>query len=128
MHRNAILLAALTVSVAACGPQTPEQQTSAPEQAAAGQSGDGVAAGDWPLINRTLAANRYSPLAEITAANVSGLASSWTYQLGGNSTAVPIVVGGVMYVPSRDRVVALDGDTGQTVWEYVVPSPPPPAA
>ena len=59
-------------------------------------------------------ANRYSPLTEITAANVATLAPSWTYQLGGNSTAVPIVVGGVMYMPSRDRVVALDGDTRRT--------------
>ena len=41
---------------------------------------------------------------------------------------MPIVVGGVMYLPSRDRVVALDGDTGAVVWEYVLPAPPPPAA
>jgi len=75
-----------------------------------------------------LNANRYSPLTEITAANVSTLTSSWTHQLGGNSTAVPIVVGGVMYLPSRDRVVALDGDSGALVWEYVLPAPPPPAA
>jgi quinoprotein glucose dehydrogenase len=127
MHRSGILLAAMAVGVAACGPQSPEPQTSASPQSAQ-QPGDGVAPGDWPLINRTLAANRYSPLTEITAANVSSLTPSWTYQLGGNSTAVPIVVGGVMYVPSRDRVVALDGDTGQTVWEYVAPAPPPPPA
>ena len=56
-------------------------------------------------------------------ANVATLAPSWTYKLGGNSTAVPIVVGGVMYLPSRDRVVALDGDTGALVWEYVLPGP-----
>ena len=31
-----------------------------------------------------------------------------------------------MYVPSRDRVVALDGDTGNEVWTYVLPAPPPP--
>ena len=65
---------------------------------------------------------------EITAANVATLAPSWTYKLGGNSTAVPIVVGGMMYLPSRDRVVALDGDTGAVVWEYVLPAPPPPPA
>ena len=67
-------------------------------------------------------------MTEITAANVATLAPSWTYKLGGNSTAVPIVVGGVMYVPSRDRVVALDGDTGAMVWEYVLPAPPAPPA
>ena len=49
------------------------------------------------------------------------LAGSWTYQLGGNSTAVPIVIDGVMYVPSRDRVVALDAETGTEVWAYALP-------
>ncbi|HWN37332.1 MAG TPA: PQQ-binding-like beta-propeller repeat protein, partial [Gammaproteobacteria bacterium] len=61
-----------------------------------------------------------------TAANVATLARSWTYKLGGPSSAVPIVVGGVMYLPSRDRVVALDGDSGTPVWEYVLPAPPAP--
>ena len=32
-----------------------------------------------------------------------------------------------MYLPSRDRVVALDGDSGALVWEYVLPAPPPAA-
>jgi len=85
-----------------------------------------MAPGDWPLINRDLNANRYSPLTEITTANVANLAPSWTHQLGGNSSAVPIVVAGVMYLPSRDRVIALDGDSGSLVWEYVLPAPPPP--
>ena len=67
-------------------------------------------------------------MTQITAANVATLAPSWTYKLGGNSTAVPIVVGGTMYMPSRDRVVALDGDSGAVVWEYVLPAPPPPPA
>ncbi|HXT28425.1 MAG TPA: PQQ-binding-like beta-propeller repeat protein, partial [Vicinamibacterales bacterium] len=65
-------------------------------------------------------------MTEITTANVANLAPSWTHQLGGNSSAVPIVVAGVMYLPSRDRVIALDGDSGSLVWEYVLPAPPPP--
>ncbi len=75
------------------------------------------------MINRDLAADRYSPLDEINAGNVSELARGWTFRLNGNSTAVPIVVDGAMYVPSRDRVVALDGDTGATIWEYSRPTP-----
>jgi glucose dehydrogenase len=86
-----------------------------------------IPSGDWPRINRDLAANRYSPLDQINTANVASLEPSWTYQLGGNSTAVPIVVGGIMYVPSRDRVVALDADTGTEIWAYVLPAPPTPA-
>jgi glucose dehydrogenase len=124
--RSGAVIAVLALSVAACMPETPEPAENAgaaTESAAA----DAIAAGDWPLINRTLSANRYSPLAEITSGNVSTLQPSWTYQLGGNSTAVPIVVDGVMYVPSRDRVVALDGDSGAEIWSYVLPAPPPPA-
>src|SRR5688572_26243423 len=117
------MVAASALALGACG-EAPEPSSAA---AASAQQAS-VAPGDWPLINRDLNANRYSPLTEITAANVATMTSSWTYQLGGNSTAVPVVVGGVMYLPSRDRVVALDGDSGALVWEYVLPAPPPAAA
>ena len=128
MQRSWMIVAAMAASVAACGPNTSQQpaaKTAAKSTPA--PTRDAVAPGDWPLINRTLAANRYSPLTDINADNVRNLETSWTFQLGGNSTAVPIVVGGVMYVPSRDRIVALDGDTGATVWTYVLPSSTPPS-
>jgi quinoprotein glucose dehydrogenase len=116
--------AVITVALAACG-RAPEQAESAATATPPAETAPAsVAPGDWPLINRDLRANRFSPLTEITPANVATLVSSWTYQLGGNSTAVPIVVAGVMYLPSRDRVVALDGDSGALVWEYVLPAPP----
>ncbi len=110
-----IVVAAATLGVAACSPK-PETAASAPPN------------GDWPMINHDLAANRYSPLDQIDTSNVASLQSAWSYQLGGNSTAVPIVVDGIMYVPSRDRVVALDADTGKEVWTYVVPAPEAPPA
>ena len=75
-----------------------------------------VPAGDWHMINRDLTATRFSPLAEINRSNVSRLAVAWTYELAANSTAVPIVIDGVMYVPSGGQVVALDGDTGEVIW------------
>jgi glucose dehydrogenase len=89
----------------------------APAQASAAP----VAPGEWPIYNRDLAGTRYSPLKEITAANVSRLAPAWSYRLqssgggplGGGSSAVPLVVGGVMYVPSGNRVVAIDGVSGK---------------
>jgi quinoprotein glucose dehydrogenase len=111
----------------ACG-QGPEPADSANSAPAAAPRPVDAAPGDWPLINRTLHADRYAPLAQITPANVATLAPSFSYQLGGNSTAVPVVVDGIMYLPSRDRVVALDGDTGALVWEYVLPAPPEGAA
>ena len=118
---------ALPLALAGCGqPASPPESAAAPQAPAAAPAA--VAPGDWPLINRDLRANRFSPLTEITAANVATLTSSWTHQLGGNSTAVPIVVAGIMYLPSRDRVVALDGDSGALIWEYVLPAPPAPPA
>ncbi len=120
-----ILGAAALVAVSACGPsgERPGVNT-----ADSGAKASGIAPGDWPLINRDLSANRYSPLTQITAANVATLKPAFTYMLGGNSTAVPIVVNGVMYLPSRDRVVAIDGDTGAEIWTYALPAPPAGAA
>lgn len=77
-------------------------------------------AGDWRTINRDLAATRYSPLNQIDANNVATMTEAWRYELGGSSTAVPIVIDGTMYLPSYDRVVALDGATGQEIWSYTI--------
>jgi len=71
---------------------------------------------DWRMINRDLSATRFSPLDQITTRNVDRLEQVWSYQLAGNSTAVPIVVDGTMYVPNGGPVVALDADTGAVVW------------
>jgi quinoprotein glucose dehydrogenase len=127
MRPNDRLIAgAIALALAGCG-EAPEPAANSAQRPAS-QDVPTVAPGDWPLINRDLSANRFSPLTEITAANVAGLVPSWTHGLGGNSTAVPIVVAGIMYMPSRDRVIALDGDTGALVWEYVLPAPPPAGA
>ncbi len=90
---------------------------------------------DWPMFNRDLAGTRYSPLTQINTANVSKLAQSWTYhfnrpgkQIKGDSPSelyqeiTPIVVNDVMYLPSGDRVVALEPETGKEIWTYELPS------
>ncbi|HEX6996244.1 MAG TPA: PQQ-binding-like beta-propeller repeat protein [Gammaproteobacteria bacterium] len=79
--------------------------------------------GDWPTINGDPGATRFSPLDQIDRDNVGRLEEAWSYELNGASTAVPIVVDGVMYLPSGDRVVALDGDTGDEVWVHVLSAP-----
>ncbi len=79
--------------------------------------------GDWRTINRDLAATRYSPLDEINKSNVTQLQQTWTYQLRTFSTAVPIVVGGVMYVPGSFKVIALDAVTGKELWVHEEPKP-----
>jgi quinoprotein glucose dehydrogenase len=73
---------------------------------------------DWRTIDRDLAQTRFSPLTQITRANVANLKPVWTYQMKGNNTASPLVVGGVMYLPAGSRVVALDADTGKELWSH----------
>ena len=81
---------------------------------------------DWPMYRRDTSGTGYSPLSTITTANVSGLTRSWVYSLQAegstnvNSQATPIVIGGVMYVPAANRVVALDAGTGSERWRHVV--------
>ena len=80
---------------------------------------------DWPMYRRDPAGTGYSPLSQITLNNVANLAPAWTFriQAGGgnvNSQATPIVIDGVMYFPGRDRVEALDADTGKEIWQAPV--------
>jgi len=117
-------LVALAISAlfsAACTPDSAEVSSGAPTpETPAPAPRDSARAGDWQTINRDLAATRYSPLEQIDTGNVTTLEQAWTYQLGGNSTAVPIVIDGVMYVPSRDRVVALDAATAREIWSWTL--------
>src|SRR5689334_5578230 len=90
---------------------------------------DQIAPGDWPNLNRDLAATRYSPLTQINTSNVTSLKESWTFKMSGGATSVPLVVNGVMFVANGNQVVALDGSTGTQVWSYAiksVASPPAP--
>jgi glucose dehydrogenase len=86
--------------------------------------------GDWPMFNRDLASTRYSPLTEITPANVAKLTQVWTYRLqpsnfrfataGGAAEVVPIVINGVMYISTQTRVAALNPENGTELWSYEV--------
>jgi glucose dehydrogenase len=87
------------------------------------QSASSIPSGDWQTIHRDLAATRYSPLDQINSRNVEKLSSAWTYTLVGNSTAVPIVIDGTMYLPNRDRIVALDPATGEELWAHLLDLP-----
>jgi quinoprotein glucose dehydrogenase len=74
--------------------------------------------GEWPTYNHDLAGTRYSPLKQINTANVGELAQAWSYPLGLPSEATPVVVNGLMYLPVKRGVVALDSSTGREVWGY----------
>ena len=67
--------------------------------------------GDWPTFNRTLAGDRFSPLAEIDRSNVARLRVVCRYALP-EVTALqtgPIVVGGTMYFTTDTISYAIDG-------------------
>ena len=80
--------------------------------------------GDWRTINRDPESTRYSPLTEITRANVAQLKQAWAYPLKGSNTATPLVVDSTMYFPVGNRVIALDADTGAEKWVYTIPNGP----
>lgn len=86
---------------------------------------------DWPYYHRDLAGTRFSPLDALTPDNVGGLELVWHYRFNRPGRPVtgptafelyqqitPIVVDGVMYMPSGDRVVALRPETGEEIWVH----------
>jgi len=82
--------------------------------------------GDWPMVRRTYDGWGYSPLAEITPANVSRLQPAWVFSTGVNNghEAAPIVNNGVMFVATPgNQVIALDARLGTLLWRYRRPLP-----
>ncbi|HET9985870.1 MAG TPA: pyrroloquinoline quinone-dependent dehydrogenase, partial [Longimicrobiales bacterium] len=89
-----------------------------------------AAAREWPAYGRDAGGSRYSPLDDITPANVARLRVAWTYRTGeagvevgsdrGTSfEATPVVVDGVMYFPTPlGKVIALDPATGKERWVH----------
>ncbi len=77
--------------------------------------------GDWMSYGRTWDEQRYSPLDQINADNVSGLGLAWfddleTYR---GVQATPLVVDGVLYNASVFNIVtAYDARTGEKLWTY----------
>ena len=75
---------------------------------------------DWPAWRGTHRSQGYSPLDQITRDNVDDLQLVWGWAIeSGNSQPAPIVYNGVMYLGGPGGVVqALDGATGDLIWEY----------
>src|SRR5688572_26892663 len=82
--------------------------------------------GDWLMYGHNYWNNRYSPLTQISTANVRTLVPRMVFQTGterlGSLETTPIVVNGVMYITSpatpNNVVVAVDLRTQQTLWRY----------
>jgi PQQ-dependent dehydrogenase (methanol/ethanol family) len=80
--------------------------------------------GDWQTTGRDYSLQRFSPLNQITTANVGGLKAAWSFSTGtlrgheGN----PLVVGNVMFVHTSfpNKVYALDlaKEGSPQIWAY----------
>jgi alcohol dehydrogenase (cytochrome c) len=79
------------------------------------------APGDWLNWRRTDNAWGYSPLDQINRQNVQQLQLAWSWAMDdtGANEATPLVYDGIMYLPNPGGVIqALDGATGDLIWEY----------
>lgn len=91
---------------------------------ASGAPAPAKVSGDWASIGGDPGSTKYSPLTQITPANVGQLKQAWTYDTGDRTGGArgweitPIVVNDVMYFPtSSGKIVALDAKTGKEVWK-----------
>src|SRR5689334_19119626 len=79
---------------------------------------------EWAFYAGDQAATRYSPLTQITPANVGKLQPAWVHHSAapesryrGSVECTPLVTGGVMYIVGADLVIqALDAATGKLLW------------
>ena len=81
---------------------------------------------DWLLYRGNYQGWGYSPLDQITKANVGNLQLVWSRIMEpGSNEITPIVHDGVMYLGNPGDVIqAIDAATGDLLWEYRQPLPP----
>ena len=77
-------------------------------------------AADWTYWRRSPQSHGYSPLDQITTDNVGQLSLAWVWGMEpGRSQPAPLVRDGIIFIPNFGNVVqALDGRSGNLLWEY----------
>jgi len=78
---------------------------------------------NWPMIRRDYSASDFSPLKEITPANVKDLQLVYMHPMreGGTNQPAPIAHNGVIYLANTGGVLqAINGVTGKIIWETKV--------
>ena len=77
--------------------------------------------GNWLMLRRTYDGWGYSPLEQLTPANVARLTPVWVFSTGETRAheSPPIVNNGVMFVTTpMNQVIALDAKSGNLLWRY----------
>src|ERR1700722_3475240 len=85
--------------------------------------------GDWSAYGGDVEGTRYSPLTQISPANVATMRMAWTYRTGESAgellhhnhappfETTPLVVADTMYISTTmGRAMALDPVTGKELW------------
>jgi len=85
---------------------------------------------NWTAYGGDAGGTRYSPLVQVTSANVKDLTIAWTYHTHALEPATdlndkaafeatPIFVDGTLYLSTPfNRIIALDPSTGSERWAY----------
>jgi len=92
-------------------------------------TGNEAGPGEWHQYGRTDYGQRWSPLDQITPANVAELETAWTYRTGdvkqagdiGETTyqVTPIKVGNSLYICTPHNIaISLDARTGRENWRF----------
>ena len=76
--------------------------------------------GDWLMWRRTYDGWGYSPLDQINKENVGDLRLAWAWAMTpGRTQETPLVHDGIIFIQNSDHTIqALDGATGDLIWEY----------
>ncbi|MGH8264256.1 MAG: PQQ-binding-like beta-propeller repeat protein, partial [Steroidobacteraceae bacterium] len=134
MHLKSGWLLAVVMLVASCGGD--DQQVAADQAKARKNTGAPVTEGivskerliaadhdkeNWLTHGRTYDEQRFSPLSQITSANVKQLGLAWYVDLATKRgvEATPLVVDGVMFTTGPwSMVYAIDVRSGHQIWSY----------
>jgi alcohol dehydrogenase (cytochrome c) len=127
MMKRILILASVTAlfivatMVAQGPPQLPQREAPAPNVTADQLLKPAQAPQNWLIYGGSYASQRYSPLTQITPANAKDLELKWVFQSRSleKHEVTPLVVNGVMYtIQSPNDVIALNAETGKTIWTY----------
>lgn len=96
------------------------KQAAADDAASSALLADNADGRDWPGYGRTNGQQHYSPLDEVSLANIDKLGLAWSMDLPPeNSVTEPLEVDGVLYFAvGLSKIHAVDARTGKLLWVY----------